>query len=385
MAPRANWKGYLKLSLVSCAVALYPASKSTARVAFHTLNRATGNRLRRQMFDPETGDVVEPEDQVKGYEVSKGEYVTVDDEEIDAIAIESTHTIDIEKFVPREEIDELYFDAPYYIAPDDRVAEEAFAVIREAMRDKGVVGLARVVLYRRERIIMLEPRGKGLFAAVLRYPYEVREDEAYFEEIPEVAIPPEMLDLAEHIIERMQGEFDPAAFEDRYENALIELLKAKQSGKQAELPHAAPRPSNVVNLMDALRRSVQADKESSGQESTSVGSSRTAANSNGSSQRRSTPSASKAGSSPARVAKPPSKSAEKIATPSSASKSVAKGPAKAQPEIRYQACCQSRGEEFKDGRGEDRRCRGQGRRRQRCRESDAADRLRTDAESRLGY
>ena len=174
MAPRANWKGYLKLSLVSCAVALYPASTASARVAFHTVNRATGNRLRRQMFDPDTGDVVETENQAKGYEVAKGDYLIIEDEDIDAIAIESSHTIDIEAFVPRSEIDELYVDAPYHLAPDDRVAQEAFAVIREAMRKHDVVGIARVVLYRRERIVMLEPRGKGLFAATLRYPYEVR-------------------------------------------------------------------------------------------------------------------------------------------------------------------------------------------------------------------
>lgn len=328
MAPRANWKGYLKLSLVSCAVALYPASKSTARVAFHTLNRATGNRLRRQMYDPDTGDVVEAEDQVKGYEVAKGEYVMVEDEEIDAIAIESTHTIDIEKFVPREEIDELYFDAPYYIAPDDRVAEEAFAVIREAMRDKGVVGLARVVLYRRERIIMLEPRGKGLFASVLRYPYEVREDEAYFEGIPDVDTPPEMLDLAEHIIARMTGDFDPAAFEDRYENALIDLVKAKQAGRETVAPQVATRPSNVVNLMDALRRSVQAEGGGAKEPAKPAGKPKPAAASaaapTATSKRASGPSSAKPGNSPARGAKA---SAPKAAPAKSSAKPPPKGPA----------------------------------------------------------
>ncbi|PSC05169.1 Ku protein [Alsobacter soli] len=260
MAPRANWKGYLKLSLVSCAVALYPASTAASRIAFHTVNRETGNRLRRQMFDPDTGDVVESENQVRGYEVAKGDYVIVEDEEIDAIALESTHTIDIESFVPRSEIDELYVDAPYYLAPDDRVAQEAFAVIREAMRQEDVVGIARVVLYRRERILMLEPRGKGLFAATLRYPYEVRQPGAYFDDIPDVTIPPDMLDLASHIIGRMKKSFDPAAFQDRYEDALINLVKAKQSGRAAPAATAAPRPSNVVNLMDALRRSLESEQ-----------------------------------------------------------------------------------------------------------------------------
>ncbi|MCP8937260.1 Ku protein [Alsobacter sp. SYSU M60028] len=317
MAPRANWKGYLKLSLVSCAVALYPAAKSSARVAFHTLNRATGHRLRRQMFDPETGDVVETEDQVKGYEVAKGEYVMVEDEEIDAIAIESTHTIDIERFVPRSEIDELYLDAPYYLAPEDRVAEEAFAVIREAMRKTGMVGLARLVLYRRERIVMLEPRGKGLFAAILRYPYEVREDKPYFEEIPDVTIPPEMLDLAQHIISKMEGHFEPETFEDRYENAMIELVKAKQSGREAALPAPAARPSNVVNLMDALRRSVQADAGEPAPSSSSRAKPPAPAKS---SKRGAAPSASKSANSAARSKKP-------AAAPASSSKSRTGKPA----------------------------------------------------------
>ncbi|GGH26844.1 hypothetical protein GCM10007036_34960 [Alsobacter metallidurans] len=260
MAPRANWKGYLKLSLVSCAVALYPASTAASRVSFHTINRETGNRLRRQMFDPDTGDVVETENQVRGYEVAKGDYVIVEDDEIDKIAIESSHTIDIEAFVPRSEIDELYVDSPYYLAPDDRVAQEAFAVIREAMRKHDVVGIARVVLYRRERIVMLEPRGKGLFAATLRYPYEVRQPDAYFEDIPDLNIPPDMVDLASHIIGRMRRSFDPASFTDRYEDALIELVKAKQSGRSAPAPSAEPRQNNVVNLMDALRKSIEAEQ-----------------------------------------------------------------------------------------------------------------------------
>jgi DNA end-binding protein Ku len=260
MAPRANWKGYLKLSLVSCAVALYPASTGSTRIAFHTLNRETGHRLRRQMIDEVTGETVPADEQVRGYEVSKGDYVVVEDEEIDAVALESTHTIAIERFVDRTEIDTLYIDAPYYIAPDDRVAQEAFAVIREAMRSRNVVGLARVVMYRRERIVMLEPRGKGLFACLLRYPYEVRQDEPYFEEIPDVDLAPDMISLASHIIDTMQGHFEPASFEDRYEDAVAALVQAKQSGRALPQP-AAPRQSgNVVSLMDALRRSIEAER-----------------------------------------------------------------------------------------------------------------------------
>ena len=178
MAPRANWKGYLKLSLVSCAVNLYPASSSTARVSFNMVNRKTGNKLKRQLIDSVTEEVVDAEDQAKGYAIGKDSYMLMDDEDFDTIEIESTHTIDIEKFVPRAEVDSRYLDAPYYIAPNERVAEEAFAVIRDAMRDENVVGIGRVVIARRERIIMLEPLGAGLLGTVLRSAYEVRGEEA---------------------------------------------------------------------------------------------------------------------------------------------------------------------------------------------------------------
>ena len=263
MAARANWKGYLKLSLVSCAVALYPATSSSSRVRFHTINRPTGNRVKRQFIDPETGEPVETEDQVKGYEVGKGSYIYVEDEELDAIKIESTHTIDIESFVLREEVDERYLEAPYYITPEDKVAQEAFAVIRDAMRDKGKAGVARVVIARRERMILLEPLGKGLLATILRYPYEVRAEDAYFEDIPDLELPAEMRDLASHIIDKKTANFDPSRFEDRYENAVVELIRSKQTGQPVKT-ESAPRPSNVVNLMDALRRSIDAEKPAGG-------------------------------------------------------------------------------------------------------------------------
>jgi DNA end-binding protein Ku len=261
MAPRANWKGYLKLSLVSCAVELYPASTTKERVSFHLLNRETGHRLRRQLVDGETGEVVESDDQVKGYEVAKRDYVMMEDSDLESVAIESTHTIDIESFVPRAEIDEIYLDTPYYLAPDGKVAEEAFAVIRDAMRAKKVVGLGRVVLYRRERIVMLEPRGKGIAARTLRYAYEVRDDEDYFDDISDVKVPGEMLELAEHIIDKKLASFDPARFEDRYQNALIELIKAKTGHRPAPKLEAPSKPSNVINLMDALRKSIAAEKQ----------------------------------------------------------------------------------------------------------------------------
>jgi DNA end-binding protein Ku len=259
MAVRANWKGYLKLSLVSCAVALYPAASSSSRIRFNTLNRETGNRVRRQFVDAETGDPVESEDQVKGYQVGKGSFVIVEDEEIEAIRIESTHTIDVESFVPRDEIDTRYLDTPYYIAPDDKVAQEAFAVIRDAMREKEMVGLARVVISRREHMILLEPLGKGLLGTTLRFPYEVRDEKPYFEDIPDVKLPTEMRELAAHIVEKKTGHFNPSQFEDRYENAVIQLVKSKQTGKPLELPQT-PQPSNVINLMDALRKSIGAER-----------------------------------------------------------------------------------------------------------------------------
>jgi len=261
MAPRSNWKGYLKLSLVSCPVQLFPATTTKDRVAFHLLHRETGNRLRRKLIDPDTDEAVEADEQVKGYQVAKNEYVILEEEEIDSVAIESTHTIDIETFVPRTEIDETFLDTPYYLTPDGKMGEEAFAVIRDAMREKGVVGIGRVVLYRRERPILLEPRGKGLVATTLRYAYEVREDEDYFEDIGEPEVSEEMIDLATHIIGRKLSHFDPKRFEDRYQNALLELIKAKQTHQPVRPTTTAPRPANVVSLMDALRRSISAEQD----------------------------------------------------------------------------------------------------------------------------
>jgi DNA end-binding protein Ku len=260
MAPRPLWKGYLKLSLVSCAVALYGAANNSEKVSLHILDRRTGNRVRRQLVDAESGDVVESDDQVRGYEIAKDEYVMLEDEELDAIALESTHTIEIDQFVPRRQIDEIYLDSPYYLTPSDEVGAEAFVVIRDAMRDQDVVGLAHVVLYRRERMLMLEPRGKGILATALRYGYEVRDERGYFDEIPKIEVPDEMVDLAAHIIKTKAGKFDPARFEDRYEDALVELIKAKQAGRAPKGPEP-PKPSNVINLMDALRQSLKTNSK----------------------------------------------------------------------------------------------------------------------------
>jgi DNA end-binding protein Ku len=260
MAPRANWKGYLRLSLVSCPIALYPASSLSEKVSFNRINRKTGHRLKQQNVDAETGDVVPREDIARGYEVAKGQYLIVEDEEIDAVQIESTRTIDIDEFVPRDEIDERYIESPYYIAPDGQVGQDAFAVIRDTIGKLNMVALGRVVLARREHVIALEPRGRGLLGLLLRYPYEVRDEKLYFEDIPELTLPKEMLDLAAHIVNTKAGRFDPSRFEDRYENALLDLLRKKQAGERIEPARETPVP-RVVNLMDALRASIDAEQK----------------------------------------------------------------------------------------------------------------------------
>ena len=259
MAPRANWKGYLRLSLVSCPIALYPASSDTERVSFNRINKKSGNRLKQQLVDAETGDVVEKEDIGRGYEIGKGEYLLVEDDELEQIKVESTHTVDIQSFVPRAEIDDRYLDSPYYIAPTDKVVQEAFAVIRDVIREKKMVGLGRVVISRRERVVMLEAFENGLLGTTLRYAYEVRDAKAYFEDVPEVKLPKEMKDLAAHIVDGKTAHFDPATFEDHYETALVEMLRAKQAGRVVEAPKEETAPARVVNLMDALRASIGAE------------------------------------------------------------------------------------------------------------------------------
>jgi DNA end-binding protein Ku len=257
MAPaRAYWKGYLKLSLVSCPICLHSGTASSERVAFRQINRKTGNRLRQQLVDEVTREPVEGPDKGRGYEYAKNAYIAVDDDELDAIAIESTHTIEIDRFVPRDQIDARYLDAPYYIAPNGDVGQEAFAVIREAMRGKDMVGLGRVVLSKRERVIMLEPWDKGLVATTLRYPYEVRNADEYFADIPDLTVEPEMLTLAEHIVNSKAADFEPAEFVDHYEEAVVDLLKKKQAGIVVSRQRTAPQPQNVVNIIDALRQSI---------------------------------------------------------------------------------------------------------------------------------
>jgi DNA end-binding protein Ku len=259
MAPRPNWKGFLKLSLVSCAVALYPATTTSQRIRFNIINKKTGNRIRNEVVDAETGEPVEQQDRVKGYKLEADNYLLLDDDDLDNVALESTHTINIEQFVPMDEIDRIYLDESYYIVPQDDVAQEAFAVIREAMRKENLGGLARVVIYRREHLLLLRPRGKGLMATALRYKNEVRDEKDYFDEIPDTKVPPDMVKLAVHILESKKGHFDSGKFDDRYEDALNDLIKAKRAGKAAPTL-AEPKPSNVINLMDALRKSAKGDR-----------------------------------------------------------------------------------------------------------------------------
>jgi DNA end-binding protein Ku len=259
--PRPYWKGYIKLALVSCPISLYTASSSSERVAFRQINKKTGNRLKQQLVDEGTRETVETSDKGRGYEYAKNSYLMVEDEELEAIAIESNHTIEIDSFVPRSEIDERYLDSPYYIAPNEPVGQEAFAVIREAMRDKSMVALGRVVLSKRERVIMLQPWDNGIMGTTIRYPYEVREAKDYFYDIPEMKVQPDLLQLAEHILKSKSATFDPAEFTDRYEQAVLEVLKKKQEGLPAARPTAFAPPKNVVNLFDALRASLATEQK----------------------------------------------------------------------------------------------------------------------------
>ena len=261
--PRAYWKGYLRLSLVTCPVELYPATSQSEKTHFHQINTKTGNRLRQQMVDEETGKPVPKEDKGRGYELGKGRYVPIDEEELEAVQIESTHTIDIQGFVPRSEIDKRYLDKPYYIAPGDKAGAEAFVVIRDALKDQERVALAKIVMANREHMIMIEPLGKGLLGTTLRFDYEVRDENAYFADIPSPRISKDMVELATHILEKRATKFDPSRFKDEYEIALKKLVQRKAKGHTIEKQEPAERPSNVIDLMEALRASMKEPKASS--------------------------------------------------------------------------------------------------------------------------
>src|SRR5262249_51329465 len=258
--PRAYWKGYLKLSLVTCPVTLYPASSQSEKTHFHQINRKTGNRLRQQMVDEKTGRVVEGEDKARGYELKRGSYVEIEPEELEAVEVESTRAINIDKFVPADEIDKRYYERPYYIVPDGKAGEEAFAVIRDAMKDKGRVALARIVFANREHILAVEAWDKGMLGTTLRYDYEVRDEREVFKAILSPRVPKEMVSLAGHILDSKAGHFDASAFKDEYELALRKLVKRKAAGKHIEPPAEREGPSNVIDLMQALRNSLKGKK-----------------------------------------------------------------------------------------------------------------------------
>lgn len=254
MAPRANWKGVLKIGEVGCPVALYTAASTSDRIVFHTLNRKTGHRVRRQLVDNETGKPVGRDDQVKGYETSAGEYVVLQPEEIASAVPDSDKVLAVSAFIGCVDIDTVYFDRPYYLAPSDPTGQEAFALIREAMRARKVAALARTVLFRRVRSVLIRAHGAGLIATTLNFDHQVRSATEAFDDIPDVKIKGEMLDLAKHIIGTKMGEFDPNDFDDRYDAALADLVRAKLEGRKIT-PVKAQKRGKVVDLMEALRES----------------------------------------------------------------------------------------------------------------------------------
>ena len=259
VAPRANWKGFIKFGEVSCPVALYTAASSSDRIVFNTLNRKTGNRVKREFIDSETGDPVERDDQVKGYEIENGQYLILEPDEVAAAVPESDKTLKIEAFIPCSEIDDVYFDKPYYLAPD-RMGADAFVLLRDGMKKEKVAAIARTVLFRRMRTVLIRAHRKGLIASTLNFDYEVRSSEQAFEDLPDLKIEGEMLDLAEHIIGKKKGSFDASAFDDSYEAAVAELVKAKIEGRS--LPkRKAPTASRPSDLLKALRESAGLDSK----------------------------------------------------------------------------------------------------------------------------
>ncbi|NKJ72843.1 Ku protein [Rhizobium leguminosarum bv. viciae] len=269
---RAQWKGFIKFGEVSCGVGLYTAASASERIAFNTINKATGNRVNRVFVDSETGDPVPREAQVKGFEIENHQYIMIDPEEVAAVIPESNKTLEIEAFIPCSDVDDVYFDKPYYLTPTDKVSGDAFVALRDGMRKLKVAAIARTVLFRRMRTVLIRAHGKGLIATTLNYDYEVRSSAKAFEEIPKMKIEGEMLDLAKHIISTKKGSFNPAEFDDRYESALAELVKAKIEGRA--LPKKKPvKVSQPNELLAALR-------ESAGMMKTADKTKRTAANAN---------------------------------------------------------------------------------------------------------
>ena len=260
MAPRANWKGFLRLSLVSCPVALYPATSDSEKISFNQINRNTGHRIKYLKVDADTGEEVAADDIMKGFKVDTDTYVEVSKDELDNIALDSTRTIEIDEFVPKADIDPRYAIRPYYLVPDGKIGHDAYAVIRETIRDMGKVAIGRLVLTNREHIIAIEPLGKGLLGTTLRFPYEVRDEEDYFDDIKSPKISKDMIDLAVHILDSKASHFDPSKFKDEYETALKTLVKRKAAGKPVKVVEQEEKPDNVINLMDALKASLKGGK-----------------------------------------------------------------------------------------------------------------------------
>lgn len=264
MAPRSFWKGYLKLSLVTCPVSMMPATGEGEKVRFHTLNAKTGNRVLSRYVDAETGKPVAEEDEVKGYPRGEDEHVLLEDDEIEAVALESTRTIDIDMFVPSDSIGWIWYDKPHYLIPDDPIGEEAYCVIRDAMGSTGTVGISRLVLYRRERAVMLEPRDKGIVLWTLRYGDEVRPEADYFDQIGEGKVDAGLLKLVTRLIDERSAPWDPAMVADPVQDKLLEIIAAKTRGrKRAAKPKAEKpaAPGNVINIMDALKKSIASESK----------------------------------------------------------------------------------------------------------------------------
>lgn len=254
MAPRALWKGFLQFAAVSCPVALYTAASTSERVALHTINRETGHGVRREYVDSQTDDIVEKEDQVRGYEAEKDSYVVLEPEELASVAVKSDKTIAVSAFIPLAEIDQTFLDNPYYLAPADNAGNEIFGIICEGLKRTGAVAIGQAVLFRKLRNLLIRAHGAGLIATTLNFDYEVRSAADAFSDIADLKIKGEMLDLAKHIIETKMGAFDPAEYRDRYEAALVELIQAKMQGKTIA-PAKRRAPAESADLMSALRES----------------------------------------------------------------------------------------------------------------------------------
>jgi DNA end-binding protein Ku len=268
MAIRPYWKGYLKLSLVTCSVEMTPATSDSEKVRFHTLNRKTGNRVSSRYVDSVTGKAVSEKDEVKGYQRGEDEYVMLEDDDLDHVALESTRTIDVSMFTPRDEIDWIWLDKPYYLTPNDKVSEEAFAVIRSAMDKQKMVGISRLVLGRRERAVMLEPRGRGIVLWTLRYGDEVRDADDYFEGLDKATPEKQTLPLIRKLIRKQTRHWDGTMVSDPVQENLLDIIKSKKKHRKAPAPKKAgktdaERPDNVINIMDALRKSVENDNKRS--------------------------------------------------------------------------------------------------------------------------